>query len=371
MGNTDSPSAASPTENRRDLRALEFRVEPFTADRLPLVAAFSERYWTRPRTPAFYRWRYVDSQPFGRMFLALTADECLGMVFGLRKPYRIFGQPLSCLEVFDWHSLPGLKGSGVGIRVMRAMMREPDRLIAMGGTADVLSTLPAMKWQLLATAQTFTLPMSGDFLARGLHGRLGVRIPGAASALGVAAATWFRPQRRAVQGEVMTAATFEELDIEPLYSGETGYDLLQVPEPAILKWMMSRDAGAGTFQFLKFIVGGELRGWALTRVYETEEGREASILEIFAPSPDHALYTWMISEAASSLTGAKARVIRARATCPILQSAFLANRFRRDELIPIHSWPATVPQNLRVHITLNHSDAPLRPYPVAVLASNV
>lgn len=77
----------SPPEVRRDLSALQFRVEPFTETHLPLVAAFSEEYWSRPRTPSYYRWRYLESQPFSRMFLALTDAECLGMVFAFRKPY--------------------------------------------------------------------------------------------------------------------------------------------------------------------------------------------------------------------------------------------------------------------------------------------
>src|ERR1700694_2669644 len=116
-------------EVRHDNRAPLFRVEPFTPAHLPLVAAFSEKYWSRPRTASFYHWRYVDSQPYSKMLLALTDEECLGMVFGLRKTYVIAGERTTCLEVFDWHRLPGLKGAGVGNRVMRTMMDGDERLI--------------------------------------------------------------------------------------------------------------------------------------------------------------------------------------------------------------------------------------------------
>lgn len=361
MGNTDSPSAASLPEARPDISTLQFRVEAFTEEHLPLVATFSERYWDRPRSPSFYHWRYVECLPFSRLFLARTENECLGMVFALRKSYLVNNAPTQFLEIFDWHSLPGLRGSGVGIRVMRAMMREGVPLMGVGGTADVLKALPAMGWQTIGLCSTFELPTAGAFLTKGLRDRIPVRIPGEGLLLESLTRTWFRPRRARASGQAAPVSMIGD-EITSLYDGETGYDLLQVPEPATMRWMIAGYPGNGGYRLWYFLQGDRVRGWALTRTYAAPEGREAAILDLYAQKPDSDLYTWMISETTVALAADQPRVIRARATCPILQSAFRRNRFRTGSEVPVHVWPKMAVPPARLHVTLNHTDAPFRPY---------
>jgi hypothetical protein len=289
------------------------------------------------------------------------------MVHALRKPYLIAGQLVHCLEGFDWHCLPGLRGSGIGIWVLRAMMRQGERLMTLGGSPDVLSALPALGWQNIGTTRRFELPISGGSLQAGLRRRLHVALPGERHFLGVVA-SWYRPRRRRVLGEVVPVS-IPSSELDPLYSGETGYDFVQVPEPSVLRWMTAGYPGNGSFQFLYFTVGRGLRAWALTRVYETAEGREAAILDVFGATPDVELYTWIVSEAATWLAARRPRLIHARASCPILQNALLANHFKKGGEDPVHTWPKGLPDNLRLHITMNHGDEPVRPYPVLEAAT--
>ncbi len=130
-------------------------------------------------------------------------------------------------------------------------------------------------------------------------------------------------------------------------------------------------AWSGTYRFLTFIVEGRPRGWAMTRTHATERGLEASIVEMFAPRPDAALYTWMVSEAATSLMDDRPCRLHARASCPLLQAALLANRFRMvAPESPIHVWPKGVGDRAAsLHVTLDHSDGPLLPYEPEVRAS--
>jgi len=352
---------------RRNLQGLQVRVEPFQEHHLPLIATFWQRVFPRPQTSSFYRWLYVDSQPFGRVFLALSGEECLGLVHALRKPYLIGGTSVHCLESFDWHSLPGLRGSGVGIWVLRALMRQGERLITVGGSSDVLAALPALGWQKLATTRRFELPLSVASLQAGMRRRVRTTIPGERLAL-KAIASWYRPRRRGVLGQ-MVPVSIPSSEIHSLYSGETGYDFLQLPDPTLLRWMTAGYPGNGSFAFLYFTVAGSLRAWALTRVHETAEGREAAILEVYGAKPDLDLYTWIVSEAATWLSSARPVVIRARASCPVLQAALLANRFRAGAEDPVHTWPKGLPERLRVHVTMNHGDEPVRPYPDAESAT--
>jgi len=340
------------------------RIVPFAPDLLPAVRGFSERYWSRPRTEAYYDWRYLQSQPFSRMFVALQDDECLGMLFALRKQYRVGGRPTACLEVFDWHCLPGLRGSGIGIRLMRAMMRQPELIISVGGTADVLATLPLMKWEPIGVSRRYELPVSGGVLAGRLQRRVGLPSELSRMPLDVVAAGYYAPRRRRIPaaGRVVRVERPGD-EIGQLYRDETDYGFVQEPELDVLRWMTG-GSWSGTCRFLTFLIEGRLRGWAMTRTYATEQGLEAAIVEVFAPRPDVALYTWMVSEAATSLMADRPLLLHARASCPVLQSALLANRFRATTLdCPIHVWPKGVwDRAASLHITLNHSDAPLLPY---------
>lgn len=366
--NEPEGGTALPHTESRDVTPLDrertARIVPFAPHLLPAVRGFSERYWSRPRSDAYYDWRYLRSQPFSRMFLALQDDECLGMLFALLKQYRVGGKPTACLEVFDWHCLPGLRGSGIGIRLMRAMMRQPEPLISVGGTADVLATLPLMGWEAIGVARRYELPVSADVLATRLHRRTGLPAAVSRVALGVVSAVYYQPRRRMVpRASSVTPSGLPGEEIRRLYREETGYGFVQEPEPGVLGWMTD-STWSGKYSFLTFALEGRLRGWAMTRSYPAEHGPEAAIVEVFAPRPDVALYTWMVSEAATSLMAGRPRRLHARASCPLLQAALLANRFRTvapDN--PIYVWPKGVGDRAEsLHVTLDHSDGPLLPY---------
>jgi hypothetical protein len=368
MREVGAPEPAQDSANGRDLAQLQIRVDLLESRHVPLVAAFGERYWTRPRTESFYRWRYVDAAPFSRSYVAVTDDECFGQICSLRKAYLIDGQRVPCYEIFDWHSLPGFKGSGVGIRVMRALMREGVRLLGIAGTADVLRALPAMGWQTFGELQTFELPLAGDFLTAGLRERIRFRVPGEQLALKAATATWFKPRVRRFDGRAIQVAHLGP-EVNSLYEGNTGYDFLQIPDEGLMRWMTAGFAGCGAYRYWYFTVKDQLRGWAVTRLHEMEEGCEASIIEIFAPNPDVALYEWMISELSARLAADRPRVIRARTTCPILAAALRANRYRSGFPVPVHTWPKLPDASRRLHFTMNHTDTPFRPYPVPAAAT--
>ena len=286
------------------------------------------------------------------------------MIFALRKRYLVGGSRVECLEVCDWHTLPGLKGSGLGIRLMRAMMRQPERLIAVGGTADVKKTLPALGWQRLGDAVAFELRVSGDALAEAVERRTGLprvltRLP-----LAAIAAAWLAPRERLAPPGGTVAVTSSVGDHVPsLYEANCGYGFVQEPLAEVLAWTMRTPPANGVFDQLLFTVDGRLRGWSLTRAYEDSTGCEAALLDVFAPRPDVALYTWMVSAAAARLMRWRPRLIRARATCPCLQQALTAVGFRASrEPVPIFTWPKGLSNIAPLHITMNHTDEPLRPY---------
>lgn len=339
-------------------------IVPFEAGLLPPLRAFSESYWSRPRTEAYYAWRYLDPLPFSRMFLAMRGEECVGTLFALRKTWRVRGDLVPCLEVFDWHSLAEVRGSGAGIRLMRAMMKQPERIFSVGGTADVHSTLPLMGWQATGSALAYELPLSAGLLADRLSRARRVPRALALAAFAPLAGPLFGPRRLPAPGRgAVTVSAALPPGVEALYEGDTGYGLVQQPDPAVLRWLAA-SRWSGRWSFHAFTLDGRLRGWAMTRLYAGKTGLQGSLVEVFAPRPDPALYAWMVSEACLSLAAERPSRILARASCPVLQAALARNRFRKAGVdAPLHTWPkfgVDAPAN--AHFTYLHSDAPIQPF---------
>jgi hypothetical protein len=348
---------------------MGIRVVRFEAEHLPAMVAFSERYWIRPRTPSYYRWRYLDSLQFMPIFVALDeAGACAGTVSAIRKTYRVREQDVSVLEVFDWHCLPELKGTGVGIRIMRAMMRLGEPLLSIGGTRDAVSTIAAMRWTRIGSARMYHLPLSGHTAAEAIERRIGFHPGFLRAPLGIATYAWYGPtiRLRPAGGRAIPVAAPGE-EVAALYHTDSIYGFAQIPDPTIFRWVAASYPGNGHFIPVVFVVNDRLCGWALTRIRAAAHGFEADILDLFAPSPTVDLYTWMVSECAVIAAQFSPIAIRARATCPLYQAALQANRFREDTAdIAVHFWPTPGLENVTdIHVTLNHSDEPLRPYPLA------
>ena len=266
------------------------------------------------------------------------------------------------LEAFDWHALPHLRGSGVGLRLMRAMMKQPERILAVHGTADTLKALPAMGWQRVDAAREFELPLTGGPLAARVERRTGIPSALSRPALDAAIRAWFGPRRRArPRGADVTEIDPADPRLIDLAAATDRGALVQVPDPGVLQWLRAYP-DVGGFTSLGFQQDGRLVGWSLSRVWRSDAGADAQIVELLAPGADAALQTWMVSEVASRLAPSRPRRIAAWASDPALQEGLRANRFReRPGEIPVFTWPKGLPA-ARAHVTLNHSDYALLPY---------
>jgi hypothetical protein len=339
-------------------------VEPFVPGMLPAVRSFSERYWKRPTEDAYFDWRYLQPLAFSRMFVALRDGECVGTLFSLRKTYRMRGELVRCLEVFDWHAISELRGAGVGIRLMRAMMKQPERVFSIGGTGDVHATLPLMGWQQVTTAQAYELVSRGDLIVERLESTR--RLPAAIArplrrpASMVVLPPW---RKRGPAGGEVREVDLPGDEVRALYEGDTGHDLVQEPDIDVIRWIKS-GRWSGSWRCFEFRVDGKLRGWSMTRLNVGSRGLQGTIVEVFAPNANAELYQWMVSEAADSLLSARPRRITSRASCPHLQRAFTACGFRHAGVdAPIRSWPkAGLGAFETPHFTYLHSDGPILPY---------
>lgn len=336
-------------------------IVPFAREHLPLVQRFAERTWQRPRSAAFYRWRYEDV-PGCRAFLALHDGECLAMCCAFERPYRLGDEIVPFLETFDWYTAPGLRNAGLGVRVIQRFMAEKEPLILVGGSDDARSFLARLRWRHAGDASRFTLPLRGS-VTSALRRRLHVPERGA-RLLATAAGIVSRPRTRGRprNGRVIPVAV-PGAELDELYGRATPYGTLALWTQERLRWMIGGFAGAGHFVPLYFAQGDDLVGFALLRIFGTATGRSAELVDLFCPTADPALYEWIVSEIACLAAGFDADLLGATTTCPVVERALLRNRFRPAGAIPIHVWTPDRP-GLPTPMLLgsNTRDTPLNPY---------
>lgn len=306
---------------------------------LPTICRFSEATWQRPRSAAYYRWRYEDSRPFHHVWLALQDGECLAMEAAIQRPWQMGPETVEALEVFDWYTRPGLRGVGLGVRVMQTLMKEPLPLMLVGGSEDTRRLLPRLEWTRVATSRRFVLAL-GAARTREALARRGV--PSAAAELAARAAVrrpGLRPRPRAVpSGGRAIAVSRVGPEIQRLYDGEVDYATFPRWTPGILDWLLAGFPGAGHFLPLYFTIADRLVGWSLTRVYPTELGCDAEILELFSPRRDPDLFTWMVSETALRAAGHRPGVVAGQTTCEAAAEGFRRNRFTATGENPVNFW---------------------------------
>jgi hypothetical protein len=342
----------------------QFEIVPFTAARLPAVIKFTERAWNRPRSEAFYRWRYLES-PAQRMVLALSGEECVAMTGAFLRDYRLDAGRRTWLETLDWYCLPEFRGNGLGVRVFRALMDGTEPMITIGGTTATTMLLPKMGWRKMTTVTRHLLPLDGSVVTDALHRRFRIPPRAGRAAFALLARPWFSPRirTRPSGGEVRPAARVGE-EILRLYEGETGYRVLPLPNLPHLRWLTEGFPSAGPFRVFHFVVGGELRGWSFLRVHGSEGHRGVTLVDLYAPRPDEALYTWMVSESLIRTAEFRPIAIDTQTSCPILRQALRRNHFLDIGPAPVHVWPAELPGAVDpVHLVHNASDGALFPYP--------
>jgi len=336
-------------------------IVPDARERLPLVERFAAATWTRPRSAAHARWR--SDAPDARGFLAVRDGECLAMVRAFRRLYRLDDSWVPFLEPFDWATRPDLHGSGLGVRVLERLMREPEPLLVVGGSDEACALLARRGWRRAGAATRFARALA-PAVARSAARRLRLP-PGAAAIAARGRDAWLAARgARAPRGGRVVAVAAIGAEVDALYRGRTAYGTLALWTRERLRWLAADFAGAGHFVPLYFAQDDRLRGWALLRVVATEDGTSAELVDLLDPAADRAVYGWMIGEAVRIARAFGAERIGAATTCAAVAAALGAHGFAEAGALPIHVWPPArgdLPGPLL--LGSNTRDTALHPFP--------
>jgi hypothetical protein len=340
-----------------DRRSVEITL--FAPEHLALLRRFWQRVSNRPDDDAFARWRYLEC-PRQKTWVALDDGACVATISALSKEYRAGATEIECLELFDWACLPDIRTAGLGVRLLQVVRREGRATLSVGGSSDTLRVAPLLGSQ-RGVVHVFILPLRG-MVEDALERRFAIprRVAGA---LAAAPGPWFGAASHSPpRGEraVPVGAVGDEL--RALYRSSNEDGLVPVGEPAYLAWLTHGYPFAGHFIPLYFVRGTALVGWSLSRVYASDRGIEATLVDLFAPHATRRLYAWMVSESVARMMPFRPRSIEARASCPVLAAALRDNRFSPRRALPVYVWPHDAFPSGPIHLTRTVGDAATWPY---------
>lgn len=306
---------------------MDIAIETATAAHMDVLRRYYEEVWGE-RDEAFYTWRFA-SCPGLTTWLALPSrDDCGAIISTMEKTWRIDGQPVKCLEIFDWSSRERYRGKGLGVLVLRRVMEQGLPVFTLGGSEDTLRLLPKMKWSVLTEARVFALPLRGAYIDGWFRRRNAGVAAAARVAFDVAGRAWFHARRGgAKEISVVPVTEFSEAGITAIYDADREHSLVAAIDPLVVQWADGGWPRPGSY--LRFVAqrGGRTCGFGLARVIVSSGRLTGEISEVFADSPDTEIYRRLIGEMSSALAGFGVDAIITAASSPLVQEALRRNRF--------------------------------------------
>lgn len=319
-----APATPSPTP--------ALRIASLDASTVAAVTRLARSAWDRPDSEAYLQWRYQHA-PGQEAAVALCGDECVAMLFALQRRYLTSEGEHDALELFDWYATEEWRPRGAGLRVLKHLMKDGRRLMALGGTPPARALFERLGWRAVDTAWRLNLPLRGRyFLKRG-------RGPAFARTFDLLARAAFRPRARRAAGVTLEPATTLSPAVDDLVRAQRRFTSLRLPDHRLHAWLLDAPAALGLYLTFHVRVGEHVAGWASARVHHADGMRIGSLQEVFLADDAVGHYPAVVSSLCSILAGFEPDLLTAVTSCPDTLASLRALRFRPDYDIPVYSWP--------------------------------
>lgn len=275
------------------------------------------------------QWRYYDD-PQGRCTrVAIAGGRGVAMIDSVTRPYALHGQTVMVRETGDWYCQDKYRKFGLGLHLMRALMRDrPEPLLAIGGSEANRAILGKL-WRKLPSAGSYVLPVK----ARGLLGNI-IRLsaPAWESYARILGPLPFRRLRPTAPPQGCTA---EKLDAWHELPHDSSQDLVGLLTPLHWRRLLAMPPDFGQAIGTIFRCNGAIVGCSLAQTEPTPAGKDGKILRLQTiAEPDAALLRWMVAVTSLRLAEEGAEFIRCRASTPGKIVALRAIGYRFSQEIP-------------------------------------
>jgi hypothetical protein len=319
------------------------------------VAARGRRHW---------EWKYRSRAGEASAFYWVEPDgKVLGFIGLMRTSLHAGERQHPAAWFVDWHVIPGDRGVGVGLGLLRKAEAAAGVLLTLQGSADTQQILPRLRWKQSLSPVTWVLPVSWRFIAALAARRVPPWLSGTARVAGLAS-LYFRCPRPAA----LTGATLVDVERFP-----PAYDAVWHDRAAELAPTMRRDSTYVNFLCADYPEGGyhlqlvrwhgETVGHLVWRLDSDRRGfQRGRIVDAAWPRPHSELGIWVVASACWQLQHAGADYIECVLSLPELRDAVRGCRFRARTPVPLwyHRLPADVPDPDRWHITFLDCDRAYR-----------
>ncbi len=338
------------------------RIEHLTAVRT-LRQSQNGDQWPDELSDSYYRWRY-PSRKDSETLLAFDGDRCVAMLDSTSHMYRYRGDIIRVREPCEWLCLPEYRPQGLGLRLMRMFMQEPEPMFAMAGTWMTQDILPLMGWQKLPDTTNYSLPLKSGALVESLLGRL-LMPPGQLRtrlAHTVSVPVWRR--RSVAPAGVSMIAELPKGDPLPNLEACGDYALACMCSQWESGWLADAPPDMGKFIWLVAYIDDKPIGLTINRLFNRKGVLEGNLLHIQSASRSAEVYEWLVTETSKFLAGNGVAKIICRASCPTYASTLKRIGFVERSRTPAFWWGKDgTSLSGPLHLTMWRGDEAIRPYP--------
>ncbi len=322
-------------------------IEVFDAAAPEAVYDFlGERIGARGR--AHWDWKYRVGRGGAPNAFYWRGDDgaVLGFIGMMRTLLHGPGGPWPAAWFVDWQVVPGERGVGVGVGLLRKAEAAAGILLTLQGSADTRRVLPLLGWKESPRAATWLRPLSGRFVA----GWARKRLPGWLGApVGVAAGAALALLAGRQSGHGAVARDVERLPPEhdEMWQRRCGeLAPLMTRDRAYVDWFCSDYPGGG-YRIALLDSGGVAAGHLITRTDRDSAGLlRGRIVDLVWPRAHEQWLADAVGLACRRLKAEGADYVQCLSSRPELDAALERQRFRRRAPVPVwyHRLPAEAPR---------------------------
>jgi len=319
--------------------------------------------WPSELSEQYFRWRY-SAREDSETLLAFDGNRCVAMLDSLFHSYRFGNAIIRVREPCEWLCMPEYRPHGLGLRLMKTFMKEPEPMFAMVGTWMTQDILPLMGWQKLPDTTNYSLPLTSGALVDSVLGRLQVPVGKTRTRLAhtISIPVWHR--RSKAPNELSEIYEHQAGKPLPILEQSSEYSLACISSPWEPGWLDKAPDDMGTFSWLIACADDEPVGITISRLFRRNGIDEANLLHVQANDRSPELYEWLVTETARFLARQGATKIACRASCPIFSTALKRTGFVERSQTPAFWWSRDGSElSAPMHLTLWRGDEAIRPYP--------
>ncbi len=346
---------------------MTIKIERLCADHLPAVRLLRQSQstdnWPQELSEQFFRWRYSAREQADTL-LAFDGDRCIAMLDSSSHLYRYGDEFIRVREPCEWLCLPEYRPVGLGLRLMRMFMKEPEPMFAMAGTWMTQDILPLMGWQKLPDTTNYSLPLTSGALVDSLLGRLHVPRGKLRTRLAhtLSIPVWHRRSAAAIEDGVISE--YRAGDPLPLVEPSADYALACMCSQWERAWLEKAPRDMGKFLWLVGYADDKPIGLTISRLFERNGACEANLLHVQASQNSAEHYAWLVTETSKILAKGGAAKVACRALCPTFSAALKRIGFVERSRTPAFWWgKGSSSLSGPLHLTMWRGDEAIRPYP--------